>query len=309
MSKLPRDIFIEEIYKAAKKDKDIYFLNADLGAQALDIFREEMPDQFIHVGISEQNMMDVAAGLALEGKKVYTYAMAPFVSLRCYEQIKVALASMKLPVTVIAVGVGYSYAPAGPTHYATEDVSCMRALAGIEILNPTDSNSAIHAAKLTIEKPALRYIRLDRQALQEVYQPNDVRLDAGLIEIEKGEELCIIAKGVMVQQALKVRTELLKEGINIGVVDAYRIKPINQVEFKKIIQPYKKVVSLEEHFLSGGLGGIIAETLADLSILKPLKRLGVEDHYYLENGDRAYLQKMAGIDVVSIVESIRHFLK
>ena len=308
MSRLPRDIFIEEIYKAAKQDKDIYFLNADLGAQALDVFREEMPDQFIHVGISEQNMMDVAAGLALEGKKVYTYAMAPFVSLRCYEQIKVALASMKLPVTIIAVGVGYSYAPAGPTHYATEDVSCMRALAGIEILNPTDNHSAIHAAKLTIDQPALRYIRLDRQALQEVYQPNDVRLDAGLIEIEKGDELCIIAKGVMVQQALQVRSELLKEGISIGVVDAYKIKPINKPEFNKIMQTYQKIVSLEEHFLSGGLGSIVAETLADLSMLKPLKRLGVEDHYYLENGDRHYLQTMAGIDVPSITESIRSFL-
>lgn len=308
MSKLPRDIFIEEIYKAAKKDKDIYFLNADLGAQALDIFREEMPDQFIHVGISEQNMIDVAAGLALDGKKVYVYAMAPFVSLRCYEQIKVTLASMKLPVTVIAVGVGYSYAPAGPTHYATEDVSCMRALAGIEILNPTDNNSAIHAARLTFEQPALRYIRLDRQSLQEVYAENDSRLDDGFIEIEQGENVCVVAKGVMLQQALKVREILKDEGINIGVVDAYRIKPVDLSVFTKVLNPYKKIVTLEEHFLSGGLGSIVAELMSDLSILKPLKRIGIEDHYYLENGDRDCLHKMTGIDVSSTVSVIRSFV-
>jgi len=305
---LPRDIFIEEIYKAAKKDKDIYFLNADLGAQALDIFREELPDQFIHVGISEQNMMDVAAGLALEGKKVFTYAMAPFVSLRCYEQIKVALATMNLPVTVIAVGVGYSYAPAGPTHYATEDVSCMRALAGIEILNPTDSNSAIHAAHKTINDPALRYIRLDRQALQSVYEENDSRLDQGIIEVEQGDELCIIAKGVMLQQALQVRDSLLLEGIKIGVVDAYRIKPIDSGTFSSVVSGYQKILTLEEHFLSGGLGSIVAETMADLGVMKPLKRLGVVDQYHLENGDRSYLQTKAGIDAQSTLVAVKELL-
>ncbi len=308
MSSLPRDIFIEEIFEAAKKDRDIYFLNADLGAKALDIFREELPDQFIHVGISEQNMMDVAAGLALEGKKVYTYAMAPFVSLRCYEQIKVALASMNLPVTVIAVGVGLSYAPAGPTHYATEDVSSMRALAGIEILNPTDNNSAIHAARLTVEKPALRYIRLDRQALQATYEQNDPRLDEGLIELASGENLVVIAKGVMVQQALEVKERLKTRGLNIGVVDAYQIKPINESALSTLLAKYQQVVTLEEHFLSGGLGSIISETMADLSILKPLKRIGMKDHYYLENYNRSGLQELAGIDVDSVVDTIAQTL-
>src|SRR5271157_2241434 len=146
---LPRDGFIDEVFAAAKTNRDIYFITADLGAKALDRFRAELPGQIIHGGICEQNMMDLAAGLAQNGKIVYTYAMAPFVSLRCYEQVKVAIASMSLPVTIIGNGVGYSYNDAGPTHYATEDISCMRVLGGIEILTASDTETVLQTARLT----------------------------------------------------------------------------------------------------------------------------------------------------------------
>ena len=133
-----RDVFIEEIFEAAKNDRDIFFVSADFGAPSLDKFREELPGQFVHSGISEQHMMDMAAGFALAGKKVYVYAMAPFITLRCLEQTKCSLALMDLPVTIIAVGVGLGYADAGPTHYATEDIACMRAIVGLEVVSPCD---------------------------------------------------------------------------------------------------------------------------------------------------------------------------
>src|SRR5271154_4910458 len=153
---LPRAAFIDEVYLAAKSNPDIYFFTADLGAKALDRFRSDLPAQIIHGGISEQNVMDVAAGLAQNGKIVYVYAMAPFVTLRCYEQIKVAIASMFLPVTIIGNGVGYSYNDAGPTHYATEDISCMRALGGLEILTASDTETVLQTARLTYTKPSFR---------------------------------------------------------------------------------------------------------------------------------------------------------
>src|SRR3989304_9544914 len=170
---LPRDVFINEIREAAIKNKNIYFISADLGAKALDRFRAELENQFIHAGISEQNMIDLAAGMTLSGKIVYVYAMAPFVTLRCFEQIKVAIASMGLPLTIIGVGGGESYEDAGPTHYATEDISCMRSLAGVEILTPGDEQSVIQAARLTFARPALRYIRLDRTYLPPLYNEGD----------------------------------------------------------------------------------------------------------------------------------------
>ena len=142
--KLMRDAFIEEIYKIALNDEDIIFISADFGAAALDDFRENLPDQFIHAGISEQNMVDVGAGLALTGKKVFLYAMAPFITTRCYEQIKTVISSMQLPITLVGVGVGLGYDHATLTHFSTEDIAIMRALNGIRILTTVDSESSAY---------------------------------------------------------------------------------------------------------------------------------------------------------------------
>lgn len=308
--KLPRDVFIDEIFEEATRNKQIYFLAADLGAKALDRFREVCKGQFLHVGISEQNMIDLAAGLAQNGKIVYVYAMAPFVALRCYEQIKVAIASMNLPLTIVGNGVGYSYDDAGPTHYATEDISCMRGLAGVEILTPSDTISVLETARLSYRKPALRYVRLDRAFLPPVYVKNDPRfLRDGLVEIDKGQELCILTCGYMVQKAREVRTSLEKQGYKIAIIDVYRLKPIDKKTLESVLQPYDKVVTLEEHFLSGGMGGAIVEALIDAGIVKTVLRVGVQDHYFCENGGRSYIHQLAGIDVEKITSRILNFLK
>jgi len=306
---LPRDVFIDVVLEELPRNPNLYFISADLGAKALDRFRVEAKKQFIHAGISEQNMIDVAAGLALEGKLVYVYAMAPFVTLRCYEQIKVALASMRLPVTIIGVGVGYSYDDAGPTHYATEDISCMRALGGIEILTPSDTRSVAETARLTFSRPGLRYIRLDRTFLPDVYGEGDRRfLDEGIVEIEKGKEVCIVTSGFMVQKARAVRDRLLETGIAAGVVDLFCLKPIRLDAFRAALESYDRLVTVEEHFLSGGMGSAVLEALADAGMQKKVLRLGVQDQYYFENGGRQHLHKLADLDVESIANRIRKFL-
>jgi transketolase len=167
--KLMRDVLIQEIFARAQRDRKILFMSADLGAESLDSFRETLPSQFIHPGICEQNMIDVAAGLAASGKTVFTYAMASFITARCYEQLKVALGAMKQPVTVVSVGVGLGYDDAGPTHYTTEDMACLRALPGVEIWTPCDEESTREITQECCERPAFRYIRLERPALPEVY--------------------------------------------------------------------------------------------------------------------------------------------
>ena len=307
---LPRDAFIDEIFAAAKKNPNIYFMTADLGAKALDRFRVELPGQFIHGGISEQNVMDVAAGLAQNGKIVYAYAMAPFVTLRCYEQIKVAIASMFLPMTIIGNGVGYSYNDAGPTHYATEDISCMRALGGIEILTASDTETVLQTAKLTYTKPAFRYVRLDRAFLPDIYPSGDKRfMRDGLVEIEPGEKACIIASGIATHIAKEVRTMLAEQGHKVAIIDAFRIKPIDGAVLKRVLAPYSKIITLEEHFLSGGMGGAIVEAMADAQILKPVKRIGIADQYILENGGRGYIQSLAGVDAKSAAKTAAEFLR
>lgn len=305
---LQRDAFIDEIYEAAKKNPNIYFLCCDLGAKALDRFKVDLKEQFIHTGISEQNMMDIAAGLALNGKIVYAYAMAPFVTFRCYEQIKVAIASMNLPVTILGVGVGYSYDDAGPTHYATEDIGCMRSLANIEILSPGDHESVIQTARLTYTKPALRYIRLDRKYLPTVYETGDSRfMRDGFAEIEPGKDTCIVTYGYMIQKAREVRKNLQAEGIDVAIVDAYRMKPVSPQAIRSVFQKYSKVVTLEEHFLSAGLGSVVLEAFNDAGVSKPVKRIGIVDKYYCENGGRDYLHKLSKIDVATVTNEVRSY--
>ena len=306
MSNLPRDVFIDTIYEFAKKDKDVYFMSADLGAKALDRFREDLPKQFIHAGISEQNMIDVAAGLAQCGKKVYVYAMTPFITFRCYEQIKVVFGSMNLPVTIVGIGAGYSYDDAGPTHYAIEDISCMRVIPNIEILNPSDEASIVAAAKLSYENPKLRYLRIDRKYLPDVYK-NENPLD-GLTEIESGEKVLLCTNGYMFQKAVQVKDILNEKGINIGLVDIFQIKPFNKTKLKEIVSKYEKVVILEEHFLDGGLGSSVLEALSDSGVLVPTLRLGVVDKYLFDNGGRDYIHKLSGIDNETVVEKITQFV-
>lgn len=309
MNKLPRDVFVDAIYQAALKNRNIVFISADFGAMALDQFRQNLPEQFIHAGISEQNMSDLASGLALNGKIVYIYAMIPFVTFRCFEQLKVALATMNQPVTVFGVGSGYSYDDAGPTHYATEDISCMRALGNIEILNPSDTVSTLEAARLTYEKPQFRYIRLDRKFLPDVYSQTDKRfLEDGVVEVESGSDVCIFTNGYMLPKARQVRELLAAKGVQAGIADVFRIKPLSPTSVKKIVEKYSAAVTLEEHFLSGGLGSAFAEVFVDEGIFKPLKRIGVDDQYVFDNGGREHILSVCGLTPEKIEPVISRFL-
>ena len=255
-------------------------------------------------------MIDLAAGLAQNGKIVYVYAMAPFVTLRCYEQIKVAIASMNLPVTIIGNGVGYSYDDAGPTHYATEDISCMRGLAGIEIYKGSDTASVRALARLSYRKPAFRYIRLDRAYLPPVYKEGETHfLDQGLVEIERGENLCMISSGYMIQVVKQVRERLKKLGHQVGIIDAFCLKPLNTESLQSLLHSYDKILTVEEHFLSGGMGSAIIEGIVDLNLKKKIRRMGIRDHYYCENGGRLYLHQLAKIDVDSITREAESFLE
>jgi transketolase len=307
---LPRDRFIQTIFEAAKKDRNIVFLCCDLGAKALDAFRTELPDQLIHTGISEQNMMDVAAGLAQCGKTVYAYAMAPFVTFRCFEQIKVALGAMKQPVTIIAVGVGYGYDNAGPTHYATEDISCMRSIGGVEIFSPADNHAITEIAKLTYTSPHLRYIRLDRIFLDNLYSSRkDFDLESGVIETAPGKDVAILSSGFTIHTALKVREKLASDGIRVGVIDVFKIKPLDVAKLISLTTAYKHLVTLEEHFLSGGFGAAILEGLNDAGINRPIRRIGIQDEYFFENGGRKKVQALAGIDESSVYNSVLEYVR
>ena len=302
--RLMRDAVIETIYFAALKDSDIIFISADFGAKSLDQFRQHLPGQFIHAGISEQNMVDLSSGLALSGKTVFLYAMAPFITARCYEQIKCVLASMKLPVTLISVGVGLGYDHATLTHFTPEDIACMRAISGIEVLSPSDEYSAIAIFREAILRPGFRYVRLERQAQKVLYGKSvSINLPLGLTHLVEGKDIAILACGYMVHKALAAQKILLDNNISAGVIDLFRLKPVNTVHLSKVLAKYDAVLTVEEQLLEGGFGSIVLEALSDEKLVKRVERLGIKDGFEVVNGNRDSLHDLYQINVQNIVDT------
>ena len=304
----PRDAFLDELYKIAMQDCRVILLSNDFGAPSLDKFKRDLGDQYINVGIAEQNMVSTAAGLALGGKIVFMYAIAPFLTLRCYEQIKLDLCSMDLPVTGLGVGAGYAYDKAGLTHQATEDIAIMRVLPGITILSPSDSVMAKAFAHITYKNPGPKYVRFDREKLPSIYNEQTRDFSDGLTILKSGRDLTIVATGIMVHQAFKVANKLAKYSLDVGVVDLYLIKPINKELLLKIAEQSKLIVTLEEHSINGGIGSIVAELLVDNSKMVPLKRLGIPDRYHFEYGGRHALHAYCGLDVDTVGETLLEWL-
>lgn len=303
---LMRDAFIDALTDAAGDNRDILFVSADFGAKALDRFRAERGSQFLHAGISEQNMVDLGAGLALSGKQVFLYAMAPFLTLRCLEQIKAVIASMQLPVTLVGVGVGLGYDHATLTHFAVEDLACLRAMNGIEILTPSDAPTAVAAAALCLERPAFRYIRLDRQALPDLKPALSTpgALARGLRVLRPGGPVAVLACGALCHMALEAAEALAEQGVQARVIDLFRQKPISPFALVEALAGCAALVTVEEQILDGGFGSAVAEVLIDTGAMPPLKRLGLRDGFVVENGHRDRLWQGFGIDRSAIVAAV-----
>ena len=300
-----RDAFFNALYEIAKQDKNVIIITADNGAPTLDQFSQNLPNQFFTVGIAEQQMIGMACGMAVEGKKVYTYAIAPFVTTRVHEFNKLCLGAMNLPIVNLGVGAGYAYDIMGPTHHTVEDITIMRSIPNIKVHSPADSSTAASLAQISYDDPSPQYIRFDRTGIPDLYSNKKVDFKNGLIQVKDGEDLCIIATGIMVHQALEVASELQQEGIKAGVIDLHRIKPITKDLLMKHIQGYLQIVTIEEHLLAGGMGSAIAEIFADEGITTPLLRIGQNDKFVFELGGRQEIWKTHGLDVAGILKQIK----
>ena len=299
-----RDLVIRAILEAAKKNRSILFLSSDFGAPALDEFRRDLPEQFFNVGIAEQNMIDTAAGLTLSDKTVFCYAMAPFLTARCYEQIKCSLSSMALPVTLIGVGVGLGYDHVSMTHLAVEDLAIMRAVKHLEIWTPSDGPSCRAMIDRLLEKPRFCYLRLERTqnplsdlSRVEVFPEHGLSL---VKPVESG--ILLVASGSMVHVAMAAA-----HNWGHGVLDVQKIRPFYHIHFGDILlgeQPELMIV-IEEHVRSGGLGELIAGSIADQNLGVTFCRLCIPDDYSLVHGDRSTLRKHFGIDEIAVYEAIR----
>ena len=293
---LLRDQLINIVYEKAKDDKDIYFFSADLGAKALDDFRENLKNQFFHTGISEQNMINVATAFALEKKSVFTYAMIPFLTARAFEQVKFA-AILNAPMNLVGVGSGFSYDDAGPTHYGVEDIGYMKSIPNLQIYSPSSINAVKKVTHIALQKSGFNYIRLDRKELPEIYKCVDEILDIN--RVLKGDEKCIISNGYMLHKVY----DFAKKN-SIALIDIFKIKPLNVRLLYELIKDYNQIYIVEEHFISCGIGSIVINSLNELGRKLNITKIGIKDRFYLENGGRGYLHQLAGIDLESIKEVI-----
>lgn len=299
-----RDVFWNRIYERAKNDRDIIVLSADFAAPSLDKFRMDMPAQFINLGISEQNMMLVAAGMALEGKKPFCYAIAPFITLRCFEQTKLYASGMDLPVVLVGVGAGVAYADSGYTHHAVEDIAILRTLPHMRIFQPCDNATLESLTDFALESSSPVYFRLDRYGRDNLIGDTSY-VKTGLSVLRPVQKVTLLASGNMVMTALAAADLLAERGITAGVVDAC-IFPLDKGRFRKVFKTAEKIYTLEEHTLPGGIGSHVLEMVSDLDIPLRVKRFGMDlsDGYPVEYGGRELLQKQYGIDASSIAACI-----
>jgi len=222
--------------------------------------------------------------------------------------IKVDLSLMNIPVTIIGVGAGFSYDDSGPTHHCTEDIAIMRVLPHMTILNSSDSIMAAKFAGMSYKMSGPNYVRLDRETLPPIYNQDDNFSD-GLSNLSPGEDICIIATGNMVHRAFDVANKLKEHSIEAGVIDLYRIRPINEELLLDSIEKLKRIVTLEEHLLAGGIGSAVAETLIDNDKTMSLKRIGIRGKYYYAYGGRNNIQSQCGLDTDSVSKMILEWLR
>jgi len=306
-----RDILIDEIYKRMKGNDRIFFLSADFGSPALDRLREDFPERFINVGIAEQNLISIAAGLALEGFTVFAYAIAPFLTMRAFEQIRISLALMaqtrEVNVNLIGVGAGLSYDVTGPTHHCLEDIALMRLLPNMDVISPADASCMADIASFAISNNKPCYIRLDGKALPRVYPSGSEPLFSdGFSPLRTGKKICLVSTGYMTHVALQVADALSKEGCLIGVIDVFMLKNLNAAKLKAELNNYEILVTLEEGFIwRGGLDSLVASLTMASKTPKPVYPLGFDDAYIFEVGDRKHLHEVAGLGVDKIVEQIK----
>lgn len=305
--KFMRDVFIGGICERMSKNDKIFFLSADFGAPSLDKLREEFPNRFINVGIAEQNLVNIATGLALEGFVVYAYAISTFLTMRAYEQIRLnlSISTQIKPVNVnlIGVGTGTSYDVAGPTHHCLEDLSIMRLLPNIEVFSPSDWKLTENFIDYSINVKTPKYFRLDSKSLPNIYEDvSNLNLEDGFYEFLQGEKICLVSTGFMTHRALKAAQEMG----NIGVIDIFKLKPMNEKTFFEIIKKYDYIISIEEGLINnGGLDSLIAKVLRDNNSRIKLINLGVQDKHIFDLGNRDYLHKINNMDEEAIIKTIK----
>ncbi len=299
-----RESFGKALVELGKENKEVVVLTADLaGATKTSLFEKEFPDRFINVGIAEQNLIGISAGLATTGKIPFASTFAMFAAGRAYDQIRNSVAYPKLNVKICGTHAGVTVGEDGATHQMLEDLSLMRSIPNMTVLCPSDDTQTKWAIKEMAKFDGPVYIRLARVATPVIYDENQKFEIGKMVQIGDGTDATIFATGVEVAEALKAKEELEKENINIRVVDVHTIKPIDREMIVKCAKETEKIITIEDHSIIGGLGTAICEVLSEEYPTKVI-RMGMNDKFG-KSGKAEQLLKYFKLDSQAIIEKVK----
>jgi transketolase len=298
---------LDMVYELARKDKRIFFIGSDLGSGTMSQFRAEMPDRFLMEGVSEANVVGIAAGLALEGKIPYVKTIATFLTRRCYEQIVLDLCLHNLNVRLIGNGGGLVYAPLGATHETIEDLAILRALPNMTILAPADAEEMRRLMPLTVDHQGPIFIRVAK-GNDPIVTAGNPPLEIGqAVPMREGADALVVTTGITLKLALEAAASLSQQGIEAAVIHVPTIKPLDEAAILSYAAAVPIIVTIEEHSVLGGLGGAVAEIIAEANFdpARRFKRIGIPDMFPDEYGSQASLMAHWGITSEKIVSVIR----
>jgi transketolase len=293
----------------AQHDNNVLFCIADNGTGYDALFRHDCPEQFIDFGISEQNMVAAAAGMASCGKIPFIYTNGAFLAYRALEFIRDDVCFQNQNVKIIANGSGLSIPMLGPTHHATEDISILRALPNLTIFSPASPLEVKYVIKSAYKIHGPVYIRLGMNGEPEIYHQEYSFNPGKAVVVQEGKDIALFTTGSIITEALRVSEMLKANGIESEVVNIHTLKPFDSAFVANIVKKIKHIISIEEHSIYGGLGSMIAEVLAEHEIPASMKRIGLDGVLASGYGNLEEVRKANGLDAVSLYNKIESFLK
>lgn len=300
-----RNTFVDTLHSLALENRNIILMTGDLGFGVLTNFAKELPGQFINAGVAEQNMTGMACGLALEGKRVFTYSIGNFNTIRCVEQIRNDVCYHNANVTIVCIGGGFCYGPLGISHHATEDLAILRAIPNLTVIAPGDTTETRLAAQAICKHQGPVYLRLGRGGEPKVYDIDPDFEIGKAISIHNDGDVALLTTGGILKNAVEAREILSQKGVTCSLHSFHTLKPFDNDKLLKILSKSKLIVTIEEHIKSGGLGGCAAEIIAEsLDSNTKLLRLGLREGFSSEVGSQEYLRGLNGLNPEQIAESI-----
>jgi len=300
-----RAVMCEVLMERAATDKDVTVLCSDSrGSASMNPFAENYPEQFVEVGIAEQDLVGIAAGMASCGKKAYAISPASFLSTRSYEQAKVDCAYSQTNVKLIGISGGISYGALGMTHHSAQDIAAMSAIPGMRVYLPSDRHQTRKLFEALLDDDKTAYVRLGRNPVEDIYDENSVPFFMDKATwLQRGTDVTIIACGEMVRPALDAARELERDGVSCTVLDMYCVKPLDHVAILEASEKVRLVVTVEEHAPFGGLGSMVSQTVA-LGCPKKVLNLTLPDEPVIAGTSKEVFAHY-GLDANGIANTIK----